>query len=95
MRISSKRAIIRASAKSLGTSNSIGRPIHIAKTSDILDHLESAGLIPKTLYDDAGSPSVPSAFEVLERNVNFLAPVNRNRLLGQVIGHDRFKFKEC
>ena len=64
----------------------------MGKAPDILDRLESAGLMPDTLFADGGYPSAPSALKVIEREVEFIAPVNRGRLPEEVMGRDQFKF---
>lgn len=64
----------------------------ISKAPDILDRLESAGLMPEKLFADGGYPSVPSALKVIKRKVDFIAPVNRGRLSDEVIGRDQFDF---
>jgi hypothetical protein len=48
-----------------------------AKTPDIVDRLESADLKPKTLYADRGYPSAPSALEIVEKDIEIIAPVDR------------------
>ncbi len=64
----------------------------MGKASDILDRLEGAGLKPDKLFADGGYPSVPSALDVIKRNVDFMAPVNRGPLSEEVMGRDQFKF---
>jgi hypothetical protein len=64
----------------------------IGKALGIVERLDSAGLKPETLYADGGYPSVPSAFKVIEHNVDFIAPVNRSRLPDDVMGRDHFEF---
>lgn len=66
----------------------------VGKAPEILDRLEMAGLMPKKLYADGGYPSVPSALKVVERNVDFIAPVNRGPMSETMMGRDRFKFDE-
>ena len=66
----------------------------VAKAPDILDRLEAADLKPETLFADGGYPSVPSAVKVVERNVEFVAPVNRSSLPDEVMGRDQFKFDQ-
>ncbi len=39
-----------------------------------------------------GYPSVPSASKVIEKGIDFIAPVNRSRLSGEVVGRDLFSF---
>jgi hypothetical protein len=62
------------------------------KAPDILDRLESAGLKPDTLYADGGYPTVPSALKVVQKEVEFIAPVDRSRLPEDVMGRDQFEF---
>ncbi len=64
----------------------------VGKTPEILDRLESADLMPRTLFADGGYPSAPSALKVTERSVEFMAPVNRSRLPDEVVGRDQFEF---
>ena len=64
----------------------------IGKAPDIVDRLEAAGLKPEKLFADGGYPSVPSVLNVIRRDVEFVAPVNRGRLSEEVMGRDRFKF---
>lgn len=62
------------------------------KAPDIVNRLTSADLKPGTLYADGGYPSAPSALEVVEDGVEFMAPVDRARLPEDVMGRDRFEF---
>lgn len=62
------------------------------KALDIVDRLESAGLKPDTLYADGGYPTVPSALKVVQKEVEFIAPVDRSRLPEDVMGRDQFEF---
>ncbi|MFO7605556.1 MAG: transposase [Desulfurivibrionaceae bacterium] len=64
----------------------------IGKAKDVLQRLKSVGLKPETLFADGGYPSVPSAYEVTEDCVDFMAPVNRSRLSDDMIGRDQFQF---
>jgi len=64
----------------------------MGKAPDILNRLESAGLKPEKLFADGGYPSVPSALKVIEREVEFIAPVNRSRIPDEVIGREQFEF---
>jgi hypothetical protein len=64
----------------------------MGKAPDIIDRLETAGLKPDRLFADGGYPSVPSVLKVIERNVEFIAPVNRSRMPDEVIGRDQFEF---
>jgi len=62
------------------------------KAPDIVDRLESADLKPKTLYADGGYPTAPSALKVVQKEVEFIAPVDRSRLPEDVMGRDQFEF---
>jgi hypothetical protein len=62
------------------------------KALEIIERLESAGLKPETLYADGGYPTVPSALKVIEKEIDFMTPVNRSRLADNVMGRDRFEF---
>lgn len=64
------------------------------KAVDIVKRLESADLKPDTLYADGGYPSGPSALEVVEKGVEFIAPVDRARLSEDVMGRDQFEFDQ-
>ena len=64
----------------------------IAKMIPVIERLKSAGLKPETLFADGGYPSVPSAFTVIEEDIDFVAPVNRSRLPDDVMGRDLFDF---
>lgn len=64
----------------------------IGKAKGVIQRLESADLKPETLFADGGYPSVPSAYEVIEDNVEFMTPVNRSRLPDNMIGRDQFGF---
>jgi len=87
------------------TCNNPGKPeiitdyeVHGAARSDIakmipaVERLEATGLKPKTLFADGGYPSVPSALKVIEKDIDFVAPVNRSRLPDEIMGRDRFEF---
>ena len=63
----------------------------MGKTPGVIDRLESADLKPEKLFADGGYPSVPSALNVVERNVEFIAPVNRSRIPDDVMGRDQFE----
>jgi Transposase DDE domain/Transposase domain (DUF772) len=63
----------------------------IAKMLPVIERLESTGLKPQTLFADGGYPSVPSALKVIEKDIDFISPVNRSRLPDEVIGRDRFE----
>jgi hypothetical protein len=64
----------------------------VAKMLPVLERLESAGLKPETLFADGGYPSVPSALNVIEQNIDFMTPVNRGRVPNDRIGRDRFEY---
>jgi len=64
----------------------------MGKALGIVERLESGGLKPETLYADGGYPSVPSAFKIIEKNVDLVAPVNRGPLSDDVMGRDQFEF---
>lgn len=66
----------------------------VGKAADIVDRLESSGLKPDTLFADGGYPSVPSSAKVIEREVEFMTPVNRSRLPEDMMGRDQFTFDE-
>jgi len=66
----------------------------MGKAPDVLDRLEGAGLKPEKLFADGGYPSVPSALKVKKRKVKFIAPVNRIRIPGEVMGRDQFEFNK-
>ncbi|MEJ2024001.1 MAG: transposase [Deltaproteobacteria bacterium] len=74
--------------------------VHGAARSDrgkalpIVERLDSCGLKPETLYADGGYPSVPTAFEIIEKDVDFVAPVNRSRLADAMMGRDLFEFDQ-
>ena len=48
----------------------------IGKADQIVKRLESADLKPDALFADGGYPSTPSSVKVIDRNVEFIAPVN-------------------
>ena len=64
----------------------------MGKAIDIVERLDPAGLKPETLYADGGYPSVPTAFKIAEKNVEFISPVNRAQLSKEIMGRDHFKF---
>ncbi len=64
------------------------------KAPGIVNRLESAGLKPQTIYADGGYPSAPSALEVVTKNIEFIAPVDRARLSDDVMGRDQFEFDQ-
>jgi hypothetical protein len=64
----------------------------IGKALSVVERLDAAGLKPATLFADGGYPSVPSALTITEKQIEFMAPVNRSRLSDEIIGRDRFQF---
>jgi hypothetical protein len=93
------------SAQITETCNNSGKPeiitdyeVHGAARSDmakmlpVIDRLESTGLKPETLFADGGYPSVPSALKVIEKDIDFIAPVNRSRIPDDIMGRCLFKF---
>ncbi len=66
----------------------------VGKAEDAVERLESAGIKPQTLYADGGYPSVPSAYNVEEKGVEFMAPVNRKGRTDEMLGRDQFEFTE-
>jgi len=63
-----------------------------AKMLSAIDRLEYSGQKPGTLFADGGYPTVPSALKVVEKDIDFIAPVDRSRLPDEIMGRDRFKF---
>ena len=66
----------------------------IGKAIGVIERLEMAGLKPEVLFADGGYTSVPSTFEITQSNVEFIAPVNRNRLSNIKMGRDQFVFDD-
>jgi len=64
----------------------------MGKTTDVLERLESAGLMPEVIFEDGGYPTVPSTIEILDRGVELFAPVNRGWLGDDIMGRDQFEF---
>jgi hypothetical protein len=64
----------------------------IGKALSVIKRLDDAGLKPEALIADGGYPSAPSALKVAERNIEFIAPVNRSRLSDETFGRDLFHF---
>ena len=64
----------------------------IGKALSVVERLDAAGLKPETLFADGGYPSVSSALAISEKQVEFMAPVNRSRLSDDTIGRDQFQF---
>ena len=57
----------------------------MGKALPVVERLESAGLKPDTLYADGGYPSAPTALKIVEKDIEFMAPVNRSRLPDDVM----------
>ncbi len=64
----------------------------IGKALSVVERLDSAGLKPETLFADGGYPSVPSALTITEKQIEFIAPVNRGRLSDEIMSRDLFQF---
>jgi hypothetical protein len=64
----------------------------MGKALDVIERLDSAGLRPDTLFADGGYPSVPSASRIVEKGIEFVAPVNRSRMGSDITGRDLFVF---
>ena len=64
----------------------------IGKALSVVERLDAAGLKPETLFADGGYPSVPSSLAITERQIEFIAPVNRSRLSDDIMGRDLFEF---
>ena len=64
----------------------------IGKALSVVERLDAAGLKPETLFADGGYPSVPSALTITEKQIEFIAPVNRSRLSDDIMGRDLFEF---
>jgi hypothetical protein len=64
----------------------------IGKALSVVERLDDAGIKPETLFADGGYPSVPSALKINEKQIEFIAPVNRSRLSDEIMGRDRFQF---
>jgi hypothetical protein len=64
----------------------------MGKAMDVIERLDNAGLKPETLFADGGYPSVPSASKIVEKGIEFMAPVNRSRMADDVVGRDLFIF---
>ena len=62
------------------------------KALSVIERLDDAGLKPETLFADGGYPSVPSAQKIIERKINFMAPVDRGKLSDDIIGRNSFEF---
>jgi hypothetical protein len=63
----------------------------MGKAIDTVERLDSAGLKPDTIYADGGFPSVPTAFKIVSKDVEFMTPVNRAHLSKEVLGRDSFE----
>jgi hypothetical protein len=64
----------------------------IGKALSVVERLDAAGLKPETFFADGGYPSVPSALAITEKQIEFIAPVNRSRLSDEIMGRDCFQF---
>ena len=64
----------------------------MGKALSVVERLDAAGLKPETLFADGGYPSVPSALTITEKQIEFMAPVNRSRLSDDIMGRDLFEF---
>jgi len=64
----------------------------IGKALSVVERLDDAGIKPETIFADGGYPSVPSALKIAEKQIEFIAPVNRSRLSDEIMGRDRFQF---
>jgi hypothetical protein len=64
----------------------------IGKALSVVERLDDAGIKPETIFADGGYPSVPSALKITEKQIEFIAPVNRGRLSDEIMGRDRFQF---
>lgn len=64
----------------------------IAKTLDVIERLDIAGLKPETLFADGGYPSVPSALKIRQQGIEFMTPVNRSRMGDSGMGRYSFTF---
>jgi hypothetical protein len=64
----------------------------IGKALSVIERLDVAECKPDTLFADGVYPSVPSAMNVKEHDIEFMTPVNRSRLSDEVVGRDQFQF---
>jgi hypothetical protein len=64
----------------------------IGKALSVVERLDDAGIKPEAIFADGGYPSVPSALKITEKQIEFIAPVNRSRLSDEIMGRDRFQF---
>jgi hypothetical protein len=64
----------------------------IGKAVSVVGRLNDAGLKPEILFADGGYPSVPSAQKIIEKEIKFMAPVNRGKLPNDIIGRDSFEY---
>jgi len=64
----------------------------IGKALSVIERLDDAGIKPEAIFADGGYPSVPSALKITEKQIEFIAPVNRGRLSDEIMGRDRFQF---
>lgn len=64
----------------------------VAKAPDVLDRLEASGMMPDTIYTDAGYPSPPSTLRIQASGVELFAPVHRSRIKEAVMSRADFTF---
>jgi hypothetical protein len=64
----------------------------IGKALSVVERLDATGLKPETFFADGGYPSVPSALKITEKQIEFIAPVNRGPLSDEIMGRDCFQF---
>ena len=64
----------------------------MGKALPVVERLEAGGIKPEALFADGGYPSVPSALKIIEKQIEFIAPVNRSRLSDEIMGRDLFQF---
>jgi hypothetical protein len=64
----------------------------IGKALSVVERLDDAGIKPETIFADGGYPSVPSALKITEKQIEFIAPVNRGPLSDEIMGRDLFQF---
>jgi hypothetical protein len=66
----------------------------IGKTTDVLDRLEKAQMVPETLFADGGYPTPSSALQAEHRGVELISPVNRTRIDDDTMSREHFGFGE-
>jgi hypothetical protein len=64
----------------------------VGKALSVVERLDDAGIKPETFFADGGYPSVPSAFKITEKEIDFIAPINRGRLSDEIMSRDLFQF---